>query len=93
MSLVRKLLLMRVVALAEKERHRRIMRWGILASLLQLGSAYAAARALFSNKYRQRLVAMDLRSAPQGRKDHLPACSEPVLASRYWSCHCRQADA
>ena len=37
------------------------MQFGMVCAVLQLGSAFAAFRALRSSKERQRLAAMDLR--------------------------------
>lgn len=47
------------------KKHKRIMRFGMLCATLQLGTAFAAFRALRSSKERQRLAAMDLRSGPR----------------------------
>lgn len=45
-----------------KQQRRRAVRWGgTLAAMLQLGSIFAATRALRTEPRRQRLVAMDLR--------------------------------
>lgn len=45
-----------------KNTKRRVVRWlGVVAAVLQMGSIYAAARALGTSKHKQRLVAMDLR--------------------------------
>ena len=47
-----------------KERARWwVRRLGMLAACMQLGTAFAATRALFTTEARQRLVDMDLRSA------------------------------
>jgi hypothetical protein len=40
---------------------RWVRRVGSLCAVLQLGTAFAATRALFSSEARQRLVEMDLR--------------------------------
>lgn len=40
-----------------------VRRLGTLCAVLQLGTAFAATRALFSSEARQRLVEMDLRWA------------------------------
>lgn len=45
-----------------KGQMRKYVRWlGTIAAVLQLGSIYAAARALRTTPRKQRLVAMDLR--------------------------------
>ena len=46
---------------AVNKKHKRIMRFGLICAAMQLGSAFAAFRALRSNRMRQRLAAMDLR--------------------------------
>lgn len=51
-------------ARAAKTRARRwVRRLGMAAACLQLGTAFAATRALFTRESRQRLVDMDLRCA------------------------------
>jgi hypothetical protein len=53
-----------LVANYSKETKRRVVRWlGVVAAVLQLGSIYAAARAIHTSPHKQRLVAMDLRCA------------------------------
>lgn len=54
-----------------KERARWwVRRLGMLAACGQLGTAFAATRALFTTEARQRLVDMDLRSAPDAPMQH-----------------------
>eukprot|EP00884_Botryococcus_braunii_P010525 jgi/Botrbrau1/19474/Bobra.0338s0091.1 len=48
-----------------------VRRLGTLCAVLQLGTAFAASRALFVSEVRQRLVAMDLRGIALGGH-HLP---------------------
>lgn len=44
-----------------------VRRLGMLAACAQLGTAFAATRALFTTEARQRLVDMDLRCAMYGK--------------------------
>ncbi len=56
-----------------KETFKRwVRRLGTLCAVLQLGTAFAATRALFSSEARQRLVEMDLRSVPLSLEPHNP---------------------
>ena len=54
------------VGQARKARARRwVRRLGMATACLQLGTAFAATRALFTAEARQRLVDMDLRWSPE----------------------------
>jgi hypothetical protein len=48
-----------------------VRRLGTLCAVLQLGTAFAASRALFVSEVRQRLVAMDLRCWLKNLRFHI----------------------
>lgn len=56
--------LLALAGYSKREKKRLVRRLGVLCAVLQLGTAFAASRALRSTDTRQRKVAMELRCEP-----------------------------